>query len=134
MSDEQSSRSYPLMAFRLPQDMKDELAGFAEAHGVSASEVVRRAVDEMVSHGPSFFPDETAALLGYRRELKALGINVNQAARKVNSGEVLQDPLDRDLMEQILSNIGEVSDYLLAMATRRKNRRTILRRRMRPKP
>ena len=126
--DESDKPKYPLMTFRASEELKAAVAEFAEARGVSSSEVIRRVLDEAVGEGPSFFPDETGALLGVRSELKAIGRNLNQVARKVNSGEVKIEPLRSDELKAVMARVDDVATDIQKMATSRKARRAVLRR------
>lgn len=129
--DEIEKPKYPLMTFRASEELKAAVADFAEARGVSSSEVIRRVLDEAVGEGPSFFPDEAKMLLGLRTELKIIGRNLNQVARKVNSGEVKIDPFKFEELKAVMARVDDVATDIQKMATSRKARRAVLRRRAR---
>ena len=121
----------PVLTFRGSWELKTALERFAAEKGVSVSEIIRRLADEAVGAGPSLFPDEVTAMKHLRGELKAIGRNLNQVARKVNSGEVLADPLDAEALRTVMARVEEVAQHLQAMSTSRRGRRNILRRRLR---
>jgi hypothetical protein len=67
-----------------------EFAAFEEAAqkiGTVRARVMRRAVREIITRGPDLFDDGLAEFNAMRRELAAIGRNLNQITRAINSGD-----------------------------------------------
>jgi len=116
------------ISIRLRAHEKKALFDLAEKRGVSASEVARRLIREAVYHGPTFFEDELKQVIALNREVAAVGRNLNQIARRVNSGEVKERPLTKKLIQQLAFNQKRCHDILHEMIKNSRFRRAALRR------
>jgi len=115
------------VVIRFNEDEKDALRDLAQSYGISVSELMRRLAREAVSVGPSFFPEERKALAAATRQLSALGRNINQIARRVNSGQCQADPLSMEQIGQIKAEIANFGGIANRMKANAKERRVILR-------
>ncbi len=71
-----------------------EHAGFkvAIAHlGLTQSEALRRFVRAAGGYGPAFDAETRSAILAMMRQMRGIGVNINQVARLMNSGRVPPD-------------------------------------------
>jgi hypothetical protein len=86
---------------RLTEDERTELATAAETAGVPCARYVRELLT--VSRLPSSRLSR-ADSDRITRELSRIGVNLNQVAKRLNSGERLDDPL-RDELQCVLSDL-----------------------------
>lgn len=100
-------QKYKEVSVSLPEDMRCYLEGIRAKTGVSLSEQIRRTV--MKSHGAREIEHrELDELIRTNNLLVALGRNLNQLARKANSG-------DRVIVtEVLLRNLGKCVDLAMA--------------------
>lgn len=79
------------MAFvRLREAEYAGLQELAAALGQTPSRIQRRLIREALTGGPDYFKDELVELRLMRRELTAIGRNLNQLARAANQGGVVE--------------------------------------------
>lgn len=116
------------ISIRLRAHEKKALFALAEKRGVSASEVARRLIREAVYHGPTFFDDDFREVSKLKREVSAVGRNLNQIARRVNSGEVTTNPLSKTMIQQLVANQQTCRDILHKIIMNSRFRRGALRR------
>ena len=69
---------------RLSTPEKTAFIEFCEKIDVKYSVVLRRMIRSLVSHGPSFFDPEQQALKDLRNEVRNVGRNINQIAKRIN--------------------------------------------------
>jgi antitoxin component of RelBE/YafQ-DinJ toxin-antitoxin module len=83
--------------FRAPDSLRTEIRQTAEDLGVPASQWVRQLVRHAIRHQAS--PAEMRReLAGLRREINAIGNNLNQLAARANADSpVAEDELRREL-------------------------------------
>jgi hypothetical protein len=67
---------------------QDALAGFAASLGLSESEALRRLIGAAVGDGPVLGEADRAEFSQIAEEFRAIGININQAVRAMNTGRV----------------------------------------------
>lgn len=116
------------ISIRLRANEKKALFDLAEKRGVSASKVARRLIREAVYHGPTFFDDDLSQVSALRRDMSAVWRNLNQIARRVNSGEVKADPMTQKMIQQLTLNQKRCRDILHEMIMNSRFRRAALRR------
>ena len=74
---------------RLWPEEKEGLAQLAEILGETPSRVMRRLLREAINGGPDYFEDRRYEIRGLRRQLSALGRNLNQLVRQIHRGELV---------------------------------------------
>ena len=82
---------------------------FCGAHGVSESEALRRFVRSSVGFGPVFGPEASAAVKDLTRQIRAIGVNINQAVRAMNAGLVPDSAPLREQMTQIQGGLTDMA-------------------------
>lgn len=115
------------LVFRVTDEEKAALKSLAEAAGVSVSDLLRRMARESISHGPDFFIEDRNLIIGMTRMLSSLGRNINQIARKVNSGQCKMDPLSEKKLGEISAAVQATRLTLKKTVENAKKRRVILR-------
>jgi mobilization protein MobC len=106
---------------RLSQEENRRFRAFCDENGLTASEVLRRLAREAGGLGPTFEGETRDAVLDYAKQLRAIGININQIARILNSGRTpdyatLQAGIGR-LTQELIAQDG---DYVSLCARARK--------------
>lgn len=96
------------IVLRLSAEDKSEFEGLAAHYGLSVSEALRRSMRAACGHGPVLDGGARQRFEALYTELNAIGVNVNQAVRAMNTGRV---PDDRD-MRELLSGLGNALSAL----------------------
>jgi len=111
-----------VFTIRLSPEENAALTKSATSYGVKRSRIVRRLLRELIRQRPDYFDQEQNDLRGLNQQLSAIGRNLNQIARKLNSNEVIsKNELDHDLT-QMKGELKAVRSYLgkeIEAATRR---------------
>ena len=94
---------------RLSEAEATRFAVFCGAHGVSESEALRRFVRSSIGFGPSFGPEASAAIRELTRQIRAIGVNINQAVRAMNTGLVPDSAPLREQMTQIQGGLTDMA-------------------------
>ena len=102
---------------------------FCDENGLTASETLRRMAREAGGFGPTFDGETRNAVLDYAKQLRAIGVNINQIARILNSGRTpdyatLQAGIGRLTQELIAQDEDYVS--LCARARKRAKRQVAI--------
>ena len=71
---------------RLSQDENLRFRAFCDENGLTVSEALRRLAREAAGFGPTFEGETRDAVRDYSKQLRAIGVNINQIARILNSG------------------------------------------------
>jgi len=83
---------------RLSPEENAALTKSATGYGVKRSRIVRRFLRELIRQRPDYFDQEKNDLRALSQQLSAMGRNLNQIARKLNSDEGFSESdLDHDL-------------------------------------
>jgi len=111
-----------VFTIRLSPEENAALTKSATGYGVKRSRIVRRLLRELIRQRPDYFDQEQNDLRGLNQQLSAIGRNLNQIARKLNSNEVIsKNELEHDLT-QMKGELKAVRSYLgkeIEAATRR---------------
>ncbi|MBA8904127.1 plasmid mobilization relaxosome protein MobC [Phyllobacterium sp. P30BS-XVII] len=111
---------------RLSEDELANLAAFSREHGLTISEVLRRLAREAAGFGPTYDAETRDAIREYARQLKAIGVNINQIAYILNSGRTPDYPtLHAGIGRLTKELVTQSEDYrsLCAKARKRAQRR-----------
>ena len=102
------------------------LAHYAQRMGqTKRTKVVRQLIAEASGTGPYLLGNDLNALRESVREVRAVGINLNQLMRAINSGQVtLPTTSDLDCLLQLSRSVEAVRKELNAMILRSRNRGT----------
>ena len=85
-----------VVRLRLTEAELARLSAFCAERGLTPSEVLRRLAREAGGSGPTFDGETRIAIIELIRQMRAIGININQTARAMNAGLV---PSNRQLQE-----------------------------------
>lgn len=100
---------------------RDELAAldrFAGHMGISKTQAIRTLIRYFTANEPQYTLDETDALESSNEELRMIGVNINQIARRVNSMDVRRfNNYDaqtiKELLERLINKIDKLSGAIL---------------------
>jgi len=115
------------ISIRLKPKEKNALFALAKKRKVSSSELIRRLIREAVFHGPTFFDEDLSAITDLKREVNRTGRNLNQIARRVNSGAVKTDPLNALIIKEMTRNQMRMWETLHDITLNSRFRRSALR-------
>ena len=109
------------MHTRLSRDESVLFRMFCEESGLTSSEVLRRLAREAAGFGPTYDGEMRDAIVEYTRQLRAIGVNINQIARILNSGRTPDYPtLQAGLGRLTKELISQSEDYASLCAKVRK--------------
>jgi hypothetical protein len=94
---------------RLSREESMLFRAFCAENGLTTSEVLRRFVRQAAGFGPTCDGETRDAILEYARQLRAIGVNINQIARILNSGRTPDYPT-------LQAGIGRLRKELLAQS------------------
>lgn len=100
---------------------RDELAALdrlAGHMGISKTQAIRTLIRYFTANEPQYTLDETDALESSNEELRMIGVNINQIARRVNSMDVRRfNNYDaqtiKELLERLINKIDKLSGAIL---------------------
>lgn len=88
---------------------RDELAAldrFAGHMGISKTQAIRTLIRYFTANEPQYTLDETDALESSNEELRMIGVNINQIARRVNSMDVRRfNNYDAQTIKELLNRL-----------------------------
>ena len=120
------------LTIRIEPGVKRQLAAQAKAQGATTSLYVRRLIRESLTSSPQFFPNECAALGEVATQVKRVGRNVNQMAKRMNRAEhagVALRPGEREELEELRGVLRDVHARLRSLEEASRARTLLLRRR-----
>ncbi|TDQ15329.1 plasmid mobilization relaxosome protein MobC [Phyllobacterium brassicacearum] len=94
---------------RLSREESALFRAFCAENGLTTSEALRRFVRQAAGFGPTYDGEIRDAILEYARQLRAIGVNINQIARILNSGRTPDFPT-------LQAGIGRLRKELLAQS------------------
>nr|WP_181377356.1 plasmid mobilization relaxosome protein MobC [Ochrobactrum sp. LM19]AJW30026.1 mobilization protein (MobC) [Ochrobactrum sp. LM19] len=109
---------------RLSSDEFDALTAACQAANLSVSDVLRRQARSFAGLGPSFDGETRTVIRGMTEQMRAIGVNINQVARLMNSGRV---PADEDMQASfgmLLDLLVEQQQFLMLLCVRERQRAT----------
>ena len=108
---------------RLNQDEAKALDLLTSRLGeISRCRVLRKMILEAVGQGPDLLNDDLANFREAVRQVAALGRNINQIARAVNSRQLAGLPLNDELLREIARQVAALQKELEAVVMRSRSR------------
>jgi hypothetical protein len=84
---------------RLTAEEHSALRHLSDRTGIRASRLVRKAIRELVTGGVDLLNREQQAVLELARQMRLIGVNLNQIARHLNRGDSDSHGLRRSIEE-----------------------------------
>jgi hypothetical protein len=93
MADEgtASGRKDEMVCFRLTKPEADAMRAFCVGHGLSVTEAMRRMAKAAAGFGPTFTGEGRTEVVELTRQLRAVGVNLNQTVHRMNAGRAVPD-------------------------------------------
>jgi hypothetical protein len=86
-----SNRKDEMICFRVTKPEADALRLFCARHSLSVTEAMRRMAKAAAGFGPTFTGEGRTEVVELTRQLRAMGINLNQAVHHMNAGRAFSD-------------------------------------------
>jgi hypothetical protein len=80
-----------MICFRLTKLEADALRAFCASQGLSVTEAMRRMAKAAAGFGPTFTGEGRTEVVELTRQLRAVGVNLNQAVHRINAGRAIPD-------------------------------------------
>lgn len=110
-----------VLHIRLSRDENLLFRAFCEENGLTPSEGLRRLARGAAGFGPTYDGEIRDAILEYARQLRAIGVNINQIARILNSGRTPDYPtLQAGIGRLTKELVAQSEDYVSLCAKARK--------------
>lgn len=103
---------------RLSRDERAAFRAFRDENGLTSSEVLRRLARQAAGFRPTYDGETREAILEYARQLKAIGTNINQIARILNSGRTPDYPTLRAGIGRLTRELVAQSEDYVSLCTR----------------
>ena len=108
---------------RLITDEKEAFEALAASLEVSPSKLLRRMIHEAVGAGPALFDDGVVALVDAGNAVSAVGRNINQITRAINSGKTTIGNKEQDEIVQLAAVLVALKKELRRLISKSKTRR-----------
>lgn len=110
MADNQNSsrRKDVTRSLRMSAEEHELFGAFCSAHGVTPSEALRRLARSAALLGPTFSGEARAEIVALTRQIRAVGVNLNQAVHHMNAGHLIQGEELKNYLDGVAEAIGEL--------------------------
>lgn len=122
MDGKADKRREKIIRARVSERDQDALSGFAASLGLSESEALRRLIGAAVGDGPVLGEADRSEFSQIAEEFRAIGININQAVRAMNTGRVPDMAAFRLDICDLASGMMAISEMLVQMGARSRSR------------
>lgn len=112
--------------FRVSGHEKVGLKQVSEELGVKQSVFLRRLLRSVISRGPNFWSDEKKELKRLRLEIAKVGTNLNQIAKRINSGQCKADPVSAAEIASLKAAYADLNGLMKTMLDTADSRRVRL--------
>lgn len=111
-----------VLRFRLSEAEARAFRAFCEAHGLSVTEALRRMARGAGGLGPTFSGEGHGHIVDLTRQIRTLGVNLNQAVHQIHEGRVFAAEEMRSWLEETLAVIRALDSLYSSLATRARMR------------
>lgn len=110
MADAQktSRRKVVTRSLRMSADEHEMFGAFCAAQGITPSEALRRLARSAALLGPTFSGEARAEVVALTRQIRAVGVNLNQAVHHMNAGHLIQGEDLKTYLDGVAEAIGEL--------------------------
>jgi hypothetical protein len=110
MADKQDSsrRKDVTRSVRMNAEEHELFGAFCAAQGITPSEALRRLARSAAMLGPTFSGEARAEIVALTRQVRAVGVNLNQAVHHMNAGHLIQGEELKDYLDGVAEAIGEL--------------------------
>jgi len=107
---------------RLTEEEAALFDAFCAASGVTVSEGFRRLARAAGFLGPTFSGETRAEIVELTRQVRAIGVNLNQAVHHMNAGHIVQGEAVKDWLSQAQGAILELDALYRSLCGRAQRR------------
>jgi hypothetical protein len=112
-----------IFSMRLNDQEDQALVRLAGTLGAKTrSRVVRKLIRDALGLGPDLLKDDLNSFREAARHVSAVGRNINQIARAINSGQIEGLALDPQLFQLVVGHIKALENELRTLILRSRNR------------
>lgn len=101
---------------RVTPEEFDQFSSLSEQYGLKKSDALRRAALAALGKGPVLPMKNQKEFLKITEELRAIGVNLNQAVRAMNTGRVPDDEDLRHDLSDLTGGLEAIAEVLVVMA------------------
>ena len=103
---------------RISAEEKAEFEQLADEYGLTVSEAFRRAARAACGNGPVLDGRSREKFETIYTELNAIGVNVNQAVRAMNTGRVPDDEYMREMLTGLSNSLTALGEMYMVLAAK----------------
>ncbi|MEY9785394.1 plasmid mobilization protein [Sinorhizobium fredii] len=103
---------------RISAEDKAEFEELAAQYGLTVSEAFRRAARAACGNGPVLDGAARQRFEALYAEIKAIGVNVNQAVRAMNTGRVPDDQYLREMLTGLSNSLSALGEMYVVLAAK----------------
>lgn len=103
---------------RISAEDKAEFEELAGQYGLTVSEAFRRAARAACGNGPVLDGPTRQRFEALYTEIKAIGVNVNQAVRAMNTGRVPDDQHMREMLTGLSNSLSALGEMYVVLAAK----------------
>ena len=120
MADENggSERRSEVLRFRLSEPEAQAFRAFCDNHNLSVTEALRRMARGASGLGPTFSGEGHSQIVELTRQVRAVGVNLNQAVHHMNGGHAFPADEMRSWLEETLGVIKALDTLYSSLAGR----------------
>ena len=124
MADENagSERRSEILRFRLSEPEAQAFRVFCDNHNLSVTEAMRRMARGAAGLGPTFSGEGHSQIVELTRQVRAVGVNLNQAVHHMNAGHAFPADEMRAWLEETLGVIKALDTLYSSLAGRARSR------------
>lgn len=111
-----------IATFRISAPEKQALAEFAADCNLSVNAVIVKVLREVLDAGPYLIADDLSELSEATQQLAAIGRNLNQIVRAINSNHDRKIAIDADYLASINAHVDGVAAAVGRLMERQKER------------
>ncbi len=111
-----------IATFRISAPEKQALAEFAADCNLSVNAVIVKVLREVLEAGPHLLADDINALGEATQQLAAIGRNLNQIVRSINSNPARKVAIDIEYLSSIKAHVDGVAAAVGRLMERQKER------------
>jgi hypothetical protein len=112
------TRKDEIVCFRLTKPEADALRAFCAGHSLSVTEAMRRMAKAAAGFGPTFTGEGRTEVVELTRQLRAVGISLNQAVQHMHAARALPDAKLQTWLEDALRVIRGLDTLYSSLAGR----------------
>jgi hypothetical protein len=127
MADENtgSERRSEILRFRLSKPEAQAFRAFCDNHDLSVTEAMRRMARGAGGLGPTFSGEGHSLIVELTRQVRAVGVNLNQAVHHMNAGHAFPADEMRSWLEETLGVIKALDTLYSSLAGRARSRAAV---------